>query len=243
MISKNIPMCQAVLEHHRLLPLLPRFNIRLGFGEKSVDEVCRLNHVTTDFFMEISNAYLDDDYIPQTDLSLFPLGDLVGYLTSTHHYYLEVAIPKIERKIHQLLDGSALSEKERGLVSGFFNDYRKEFLEHVSREEQIVLPYILELEKQFLKEKPDGQFMKRLQGYTIRDFAREHDRLETSLENLSRLIIKYLPPFEDFDLCHQVLTDLADLVRDLIDHAHMEDKVLVPRVAELEQHLLRKFEA
>ena len=104
-------MCQAVLEHHRLLPLLPRFNIRLGFGEKSVEEVCRLNNVTTDFFMEISNTYLDDDYIPQTDFSLFPLGDLVGYLTSTHQYYLEVAIPKIERKIHQLLDGSALSEK------------------------------------------------------------------------------------------------------------------------------------
>ena len=237
-----MPMCQAVLEHHRLLPLLPRFNIRLGFGEKSVEEVCRLNNVTTDFFMEISNTYLDDDYIPQTDFSLFPLGDLVGYLTSTHQYYLEVAIPKIERKIHQLLDGSALSEKERGLVSGFFNDYKKEFLEHVSREDQMVLPYILELEKQFQKEKPDGQFMKKLQDYTIRDFAREHDRLETSLENLSRLIIKYLPPFEDFDLCHQVLTDLSDLVRDLIDHAHMEDKVLVPRVAEIEQHLLRKSE-
>jgi hemerythrin superfamily protein len=40
-------------------------------------------------------------------------------------------------------------------------------------------------------------------------------------------------------LCHQVLTDLAALVKDLVDHADMEDKVLVPRVAELEKTLLK----
>lgn len=243
MIHRNMPMCQAVLEHHQLLPLLPRFNIKLGFGEKSVEEVCRLNEVNTDFFLEIANAYLNGDYIPQTDLSLFPLGSVVAYLTSTHDYYLDIALPKIENKICRLLEGSNLSEKERGLVSGFFNDYRKEFLDHISREEESVLPYILELEKQSLKEEPDSDFFHSLQNYTIKEFAQEHDRLENSLENLSKLIIKYLPPFDDFDLCHQVLTDLSDLVRDLIDHAHMEDKVLIPNVIELEQQLIRKFNA
>lgn len=243
MIKKSMPMCQAVLEHHQLLPLLPRFNIELGFGEKSVEEVCRLNGVNADFFLEIANAYLNEDYIAQTDLSLFPLSAMVKYLTSTHTYYIEIALPRMEHKIHRLLDGSGLSENERGLVSGFFNDYRKEFLEHISREEQHVLPYILELEEQSLQEEPDREFMTTLQHYTIREFAQEHDRLENSLENLSKLIIKYLPPFEDFDLCYQVLTDLSDLVKDLIEHARMEDKVLIPRVAELEQRLIQKLDA
>jgi len=241
MIHRNLPMCQAVLKHHQLLPLLPRFNIKLGFGEKNVEEVCRLNRVNTDFFLEIANAYLDEDYIPQTDLSLFPIASVVAYLTSTHDYYLHIALPKIESKISRLLEGSNLSEKERGLVAGFFDDYKKEFLDHISREEDSVLPYILELEKQSMKEEPDSGFFRSLQNDTIKEFAQEHDRLENSLENLSKLIIKYLPPFEDFDLCHQVLTDLSDLVRDLIDHAHMEDKILVPRVIELEQQLTRKF--
>jgi regulator of cell morphogenesis and NO signaling len=243
MIHKNMPMCQAVLEHNQLLPLLPRFSIKLGFGEKNVEEVCRLNGVNADFFLEIANAYLDDDYIPQIDLFSFPLGAMVAYLTSTHDYYITVALPKIEHKIHLLLEGSTLSEKERGLVSNFFNDYRKEFMDHISREEERVLPYILELEKQCLKEEPDKTFITRLQHNSIKVFAQEHDRLENSLENLSRLIIKYLPPFEDFDLCYQVLSDLSDLVRDLIDHAHMEDKVLIPRVAELEQQLIQKLDA
>lgn len=243
MIEKNMTMCQAVLDNHQLLPLFPRFNIELGFGEKSVEEVCRLNGVNPDFFLEIANAYLNEDYIPQTDLSLFSLSTMVEYLTSTHFYYIHVALPRMEQKILLLLDGSSLSEKERRLVAGFFEDYKQEFLDHIAREEERVLPYILELEKQSEREEPDRAFISTLRAYPITDFAQEHDRLENSLENLSKLIIKYLPPFEDFDLCHQVLTDLSGLVRDLIDHAHMEDKVLVPRVAEMEQRLIHKLEA
>jgi len=111
---------------------------------------------------------------------------------------------------------------------------------HISEEEEKVLPYILELEEQSTRVKSDPEFIEKLQNYSILEFEKEHDRLETSLENLSRLIIKYLPPFEDFQLCNQVLSDLAALVKDLVDHANMEDKVLIPRVNELEKHLLQK---
>jgi len=233
-------MGRAVLEHHQLLPLFARFNIRMGFGEMSVEEVCQAHDVNADFFMEIANAYLDDDYAPHEDLSHFSLGAVVEYLTATHSYYLNVALPRIESQIHQLLDHSDLSEKEKQLVSGFFNDYKKDFLTHISREEQEILPYILELEMQSLKIRPDQNFLDRLTTYSIREFAQEHDRLETSLKNLSKLIVKFLPPFQDQELCIRVLRDLAELVKDLVDHADMEDKVLIPQVVELENQLIQK---
>ena len=40
MITKEMHMCQAVLENPQLLPLFPRFNMKLGFGEMNVEEVC-----------------------------------------------------------------------------------------------------------------------------------------------------------------------------------------------------------
>ncbi|MCK5136840.1 MAG: hypothetical protein KAR19_13705 [Bacteroidales bacterium] len=242
MITRDMSMCQAVLENHQLLPLFPRFNIKTGFGEMSVEQVCKTHRVNTDFFLEIANAYLDDEYVPGKDLSHFSLGSVVQYLTSTHTYYVQIALPRMEEKIHRLLEYSGLSAKEVNLVSGFFNDYKKDFMVHISEEEQEVLPYILELEKQSIKEDSDPDFIDRLRNYSIREFALKHDRLEYSLENLSRLIIKYLPPFEDFDLCNQVLSGLANLVKDLVDHANMEDKVLIPRVTELEQQLIRKHD-
>ena len=239
MISKEMPMVEAVLEHNRLLPLFARFNIRMGFGEQSVEEVCNSHGVNPDFFLEIANAYLDESYSPHEDLSAFSLKDMVAYLKATHTYYVYVAIPRMEKKILQLLDQSNLSGKEKGLVSGFFNDYKQDFMVHISHEEKEILPYILELEKQAHGKKSEGGQIKQLKHYPITEFANEHDRLEYSLENLSKLIIKYLPPFNDQDLCVQVLQDLAELVKDLADHADMEDKVLIPRVAELEQQLIQ----
>ena len=239
MITRHEPMYRVVTEHPQLLPLFPRFNLKLGFGEQSVEEVCEAHQVNTDFFLEVANAYLDELYVPGEGFSLFSLSTVVSYLTSTHKYYTEIALPAVEEKVHRLMEQSSLSEKEISLVRGFFNDYKKDFLAHVSDEEQHILPYILELEKQSAREQPDPAFLQKLRSYSIREFEKEHDRLETSLKHLSALIIKYLPPFEDIQLCHQVLNELSALVKDLVDHADMEDKVLVPRVAELEEKLLK----
>jgi regulator of cell morphogenesis and NO signaling len=152
---------------------------------------------------------------------------------------LETALPRVKEQIHRLLDRSRLSKKQSELVTEFFEDYKKEFMEHLSEEEQRILPYILELERQSMLDTPEPEFMEKLRSYSIREFEKGHDRLETSLENLSRLIIKYLPPCDDFQLCQEVLDQLSALVKDLVDHANMEDKVLIPRVAELENKLLQ----
>ncbi|MCK4750416.1 MAG: hemerythrin domain-containing protein [Bacteroidales bacterium] len=242
MITPGMSMCQAVLENQKLLLLFPRFNFQMGFGEMSVEEVCKQYNVNTDFFLEIANSYLDEAYVPAKDLSFVSLGTIVEYLTSTHSYFIDIALPGVENKIYRLLDHSELSHKEVQLVTGFFNDYKQEFLAHISEEEKEILPYILELESQSAKEVPDPEFLDKLSTYSISEFAQEHDRLEYSLENLSKLIVKYLPPFEDFELCIQVLGDLSDLVRDLVDHANMEDKVLIPRVSELEKQIIRRHE-
>ncbi len=240
MITRDWPMYRVILENLQLLPLLPRFNLKPGFGELSVDEVCEAHGVNTEFFLEIANAYLDELYVPEEGLALFPLGTMVTYITSTHTYYKEIALPMVEEKLMRLMDHSSLSEKEVTLIRTFFNDYKEDFMAHLSQEEEQILPYVLELERQASLDKPDPLFLEKLQAYSIREFEKEHTRLETSLSHLSELIIKYLPPFDDLQLCHQVLNDLASLMKDLVDHADMEDKVLIPRVANLENLLLNR---
>jgi len=239
MITKEMSMCQVLLDHPQLLPLFPRFRMKLGFGEKNVEQVCQDHGVDSGFFLEIANAYLDKAYVPGEDLSAIPLERVVQYLKNTHQYYQETALPQVEDHVFQLLEQLDLTPREKNLVTRFFEDYKKEFMEHLREEEQHVLPYILELEQQSKQELPDPKFLERLRSYSIREFEKGHDRLETSLENLSRLIIKYLPPCEDFQLCQQVLDRLSALVKDLVDHAEMEDKVLIPRVAGLEERMLQ----
>ena len=240
MITREWPMYRVVLENLQLLPLLPRFNLKLGFGDKSVDEVCQAHGINTDFFLEIANAYLDELYVPGEGLSLFSLGTMVDYIKSTHLYFTNIALPTVAEKLFRLMDHSDLSKKEVNLVTRFFRDYKEEFLAHISQEEEQILPYILELEKQSALEVPDPDFIQKLETYSISEFEKQHDRLETSLRHLSELIIKYLSPFDDLQLCFQVLNDLSALMKDLVDHADVEDKVLIPRVAELERKLINR---
>lgn len=233
-------MAQVIMEHQQLIPLLPRFNIKMGFGHKSVEQVCQQYGVNTCFFLEICNSYIYEDYTATKDLSLFSLETMVDYLKNTHHYYTAIAFPALEQNIAELISDSELSIEKKDLVFNFFNDYKRNFLEHIQKEEEIILPYILELEIQYRQEKADEYFIRKVKKYSINDFALEHDRLETSLTNLSKLIIQYLPPFENWVLCHRILMDLCRLVKDLTDHGNMEDKVLIPRVSELEHSLLQK---
>lgn len=239
-INETRLMADAVLENNRIISLLSRFDIEFGFGEHTVDEVCRANHVNTAFFLEIVNSYINDEYVGETDFSLFSLSTVVKYLKKTHENYLTIELPNIENKIHSLINNSKLSDDKKNLVITFFNDYKQEFIGHIMKEEEDVLPYILYLEKQAGLANPDKEFIKKLEDYSIQQFAHEHERLEDSLANLAALIIKYLPPFSDRALCDQTLSDLFELKEDLIDHASMEDKVLVPKVVDLEKDLLHR---
>ncbi len=233
-------MSDAILENSQIISLLPRFDIELGFGEKTVGEVCSDNGVNTAFFLEIVNSYVNEEYVAETNFSLFSLSTVVEYLKKTHAHYLKIELPKIENNTFSLINNSLLSNDKKNLVTTFFNDYKKEFIDHIMKEEEKVLPYILEIEKQAAKTKPDLDFVKKLNSYSISQFAHEHDRLEDSLANLATLIIKYLPPFKNRVLCDLILSDLFSLKEDLIDHALMEDKVLVPKVADLEKELLHR---
>lgn len=241
LINEKHIMADAILENNQIITLLPRFNIEFGFGEKTVDKVCKINGVNTNFFLEIVNSYISDDYVTKSDFSLFSLSTVVDYLKKTHVYYLTVGLPKIEKLILSLIDNSTLSKEKKSLVITFFNDYKKDFLNHIMKEEEEVLPYILKIEDQSKMQVPDAAFINIIEENSINNFAREHDRLEDSLANLAALIIKYLPPFKNRELCDHILSELFALKDDLIDHASMEDKVLVPKVADLEEELLQRI--
>lgn len=72
----------------------------------------------------------------------------------------------------------------------------------------------------------------------ISNYADDHDNVEDKLFDLKNLVIKYLPPAQDYTLSNTILIELFRLERDLSDHSRIEDKVLVPKVAGIEEKIL-----
>lgn len=239
-ITENMKMADVIHMNYSLLPVITRFNIPLGFGDKSVTEVCEENKVNLDFFIEITNSFIDDDYIPQKELNSFPVKLIVDYLHKTHAYYLEEKLPEIFNMI------SALSEVFDNpepilLLKNFFSEYQQELHAHIDREESAVLPYVMEIEESFNRNSVAPGLIEKINSYSINVFAGEHDNVEEKLYDLKNIIIKYLPPSKDKALSNRILMELFRLEKDLNAHAELEDKVLIPKVAKMEELILQKI--
>jgi regulator of cell morphogenesis and NO signaling len=240
-ITPDMKMADVLFHNYNLLPVISRFNIMLGFGDKSVSEVCQEAGVNLDFFLEITNSFVDEDYIPQKELNSFPVSLIVAYLKKTHQYYLQEKIPEIERYIHSVIaDEKTVNDKFK-LVDGFFTEYKQELTNHIGREETKVHPYVLEIEKGFLDNKITRDLYSKIMEYSINDYASEHDNVEEKLFDLKNIIIKYLPPCNSTGLCNTILIELFRLEKDLNAHASLEDKVLIPKVAAMEEKLISLF--
>jgi regulator of cell morphogenesis and NO signaling len=237
--TKNTKMADLILNNHHLLSVVNRFGITLGFGEKTVDEVCTAHNVDTGFFLEIVNAFNEPGYFPHDHLEDFSLSLIISYLKNTHDYYLNHKIPEIGSMIKRLLNESDEPlQKELVLIDKFFNEYRDNLTAHIKREENTVYPYILKLEKYYKDPQSLSENdINELKTYAIERYAEEHDDIQESLYDLKSLIIKYLPPQQNNVLCYKILGQLGHLEKDINDHSNMENRVLIPRVELMEKSL------
>lgn len=238
-ITSDMKMADVIHFNYSLLPVITRFGIDLGFGDKTVEEVCLDHDVNLDFFIEITNSFVDDEYIPQKDLNTFSVKLIVDYLEKTHDYYLSEKIPELERMIDEMVVKSGAGAQKSELVKNFFREYRTELENHIEREELKVQPYVVEVEKAYEKGTLDEHLRQKISEYSIDDFANEHDNVEEKLYDLKNIIIKYLPPCPDKPLCNRILMELFRLEKDLNAHAELEDKVLIPKVSIMEETLLK----
>ncbi len=236
-ISKTMKMADVIHLNYHLLSVLYRFKINLGYGEKTVEQICNNYNVNPDFFLEIANAFIDKDYFPSDELQHFPLSVIIDYLTATHRYYLDEKIPDLQKLFEEIIQNQ---QEKAGLsmIQQFFSEYLLEFQKHIKREEDKVYPYVLRLENDFQNKKTTQNFLDNLKQYRIKDYEKEHDDIEEKLFDLKNILIKYIPPMDDYHLIHHILSKLFRLEKDLNDHSHIEDKVLIPKVDKLEEMFL-----
>lgn len=235
-ITSNMKMADMIHMNYLLLQIISRFNIRLGCGDKTIDLVCKENNIDVGFFLEIVNSFHDKNYFPGKQLQGFPIKLIVDYLRNSHEHYLQVKIPYIEELIGQLLKHSYKGNTELSeLINKFFADYKYELEDHINREELKVYPYVFAIEEVFYSKELSAERFELMKKYSMEAFENEHDNIEDKLFDMKNLIIKYIPPSDDTDLCNTILIELFRLESDLNDHARIEDKVLVPKVKYMEK--------
>ena len=227
LFSSDSRLSDLVTAHPSLLAMLTRLGISLGFGDRSIADVCESSGVDAEFFLLICNVYTFNNYVPSTATILgTDMRDLVPYLEKSHKYYVDKRLPHIERHL------DAIARKLEGRIGqvflSFFKEYKNEVEAHFSHEERDVFPHIRAL-----------MSGKRDTTYSIGEFIHTHSDIEGKLDDLLNIVFKYLPPQVDDDNVLDVVYDILRLSEDLKKHTFIEEKIMVPLVKHLENAILK----
>ena len=237
MFTLSQKLSDVIHHDHRLLPILNRFGIRLGFGDQSVAEVCKISGINSEFLIEIVNTYHDPDYFPRERFLDFPLPLIVGYLKKTHQYYYNFYIPEIEKQLNELID-SAPEANNLSLLTRFYLKFKQELHDHLQYEDKFTFPYVLELHNLHSEGK---RIISResLPARSIVEFEETHSDVDSKLLDLKNIIIKYLNASYDDNKCNTLITTIFNFEDDLRDHSRIEDKIMVPKVLQIEKLLFQ----
>lgn len=207
-----------------LLSILQRLDIRLGFGEATIADLCARYGISAELFIMICNIYSYHDYVPQVEsLAEKDIESITAYLRASHRYYTRGCFPAIHNSIHRLVN--ELDNVSRRVIDKFYDDYDNEVNNHFSYEEDVVFPYIESLLNN--KEKSDDK-------YNIRQFGHNHSNINEKLNDLKNIIIKYLDEKYSLPLRFELLKEIYIVEEDLRKHSLIENKLLIPLVENLE---------
>jgi regulator of cell morphogenesis and NO signaling len=217
-------MADVILTNSRLLYVLPYFEINLGFGEKTVKQVCNEKNISAPLLLLVCNIYTFDDYCPDSRiLKQIPIEGIIKYLKNSHKDYLEVRMPLIIENILNLVNICHL--KNGNILNSFCEKYKQEVISHLKYEEEIAFPYIIEL----LNGRKTG-------NYKIKEYESNHSDIDAALNDLKNIIIKYLPQECTIEKCREILLNLFMFEYDLSKHTLLEDKILISLVSNIERN-------
>ena len=221
--NKSMKMSDLIDADYRLLLLLMRLEIPLGFGEKSVEAVCRQNNFDADCFIFLVNFQSNKSIMNvEEEFYRLPLEPFLVYLKRSHTYFLEGRLPNIRRKLKMIYNEEEKEMQE--VVISFFDNYVQEVYDHMTYEDNVVFPYVRALLK---RSKPED--------YSIGVFEERHNNIDETVSELKRILMKYVPAIKDQNLMTNILLELYMTQEELESHTFIEDRLVVPRVKKLEK--------
>lgn len=216
----KLKMRDAVADTPVLLMALSRFNIPLGFGDETIEEVCRDAGVDEDTFLAVASL-ISGRRLPLRPVSL---PTLMAYLRSAHTYFIDYHLPQIRRKLIDAINYSS-GEAVALVILRFFDDYVAEVRNHMEHENTEVFTYVDRL----LAGSRDSD-------YSIDRFLSTHEPIATKLHELKDIFIcHYHGRGADINRLNSVLFDIINCETDLMSHCEVENRIFVPAVRELER--------
>ncbi|MDR1653323.1 MAG: hemerythrin domain-containing protein [Prevotellaceae bacterium] len=215
--SRSDKMTALVNADFTLLLTISRFDIPMGFGDKTIAEVCDTHNVDCNTFLAVVNFLSETTHDRAKTYEDIDLKSVTRYLKNAHKYFLEYKLPALRTKLLLMIDSQVETAVFRDVFLKFFDEYFTEVKKHMDYENKTVFPYINNI--------MEG---KRDKKYHIGIFEQRHDRIEQKLKELKNILMKHYSLHAGNNLLTELLLDIFLCEKDLTLHCAVEDSLIIP---------------
>ena len=229
-------MSDLIHDDYRLLQVISRFGVSLGFGDQSVAAACKGSGVDATTFLAVVNFIQSEGRLSASELAeQVSVAELMRYLRRSHTYFVDSRLPAIRRKLIEAINCSAKNQLAF-LILKFYDEYAAAVQRHMDYENEHIHSYVQQL--------LDGRLPQR--GSSYRALADKHhdnhSSISKSSHELKSIIIKYYPSDSDTQRLADTLMDIYIMEEDLFSHCHLEDTLFAEAVHLLESQVRRRVE-
>lgn len=224
-----------VAEDFRAAAVFQKFAIDFCCGgDRTLTAVCQENGLSAETILADLERACGPDAAEAPRYADWDAATLVAHIIEHHHSYVREALPVIKAHTEKVARVHGERHPEMLEVDRLFADVVAEMTSHMFKEEQILFPFIVSLERAAVEGSPSPRAPFGTVGNPIRMMEHEHESAGGALARIRELTNAYTSPEDGCTTFRVCLRELAAFERDLHTHVHLENNVLFPKALRLE---------
>jgi regulator of cell morphogenesis and NO signaling len=202
-------------------------------GGKALEEACLAAGVSADNVIALLEE-AGSTAAEARDWKIAPLSELVAHIVTRHHGFTREELVRVSNLLAKVCSVHGENHPELRRLHTVFQELKHELTSHMLKEEQVLFPYIENLETAVRRGEPVPTPYFGTVRNPVRMMMQEHDDAGQALRDLREVSSNYQVPADGCISFRTLYQALEEFERDLHQHIHLENNILFPRAAELE---------
>lgn len=237
----NLDQNRTIREWVREIPAAAAVFEEMGIeyccdGAQTFDKACASAHRTVVEVRErIANRMKSVSAASETkDWGTLPLGDLMGHIVETHHAFTRQELERLAPLARTVARVHGKFHPELLRIQSALEIMSADLNLHMNKEEEVVFPYIAELEDAALGNRPGlSPRMNGLQS-PLEMMMSDHEATGQHLHSMRDASANYEVPSGGCLSYRSFYQGLQALEKDLHQHISLENNILFPRALQME---------
>jgi regulator of cell morphogenesis and NO signaling len=204
-------------------------------GRMPLTEACAAKNLAVDDVIASLEAAASIATPVGEDWTKKSLASLVSHIVETHHAYVKKELPRLAELATKVVNRHGDTKPELPAIQSKLAQLDEELTQHLSKEELVLFPYIVKLERAIAENSPKPHGCFGTVANPIAMMTQEHDAAGTLMADIRQLSQDFTPPVGACPTFHAFYAGLHEFEQDLHQHIHLENNILFPRAIEMER--------